>query len=191
MKRGLILLSAICLALAGATSASVQQGDTELEFLAGAMSQNGDGGGVDFEAYFATGSLGYFVTDNIQISGAALLAFSETSFGGGFDVDIDIYGIGARGKYHFMPTNVVVPYIGGQAFWANVDIDVSGPFGDTKTDAILWGPLAGVRVELNAYNDLFVEYQYHMWCGDVRDSDNSIGLDDGHALFLGIIHQFR
>jgi hypothetical protein len=87
-----------------------------------------------------------------------------------------------------MPTNQWVPYVGGQLFWANVDADAAG-----DSDGILWGPVLGLRYELNAYNDFFVEYQYHMWEGDLSDPPAAGGadLDDGHGIFVGIIHQFK
>ena len=63
-----------------------------------------------------------------------------------------------------MPTNQWVPYVGGQL-----------PVGRCRStdggdgDGTLWGPVVGLRYELNANNDFFVEYQYHMWEGDVGD----------------------
>jgi hypothetical protein len=105
-------------------------------------------------------------------------------------VDVDIYGLGGRAKWHFTPTNQWVPYAGLQLFWVNIDVDVDDPTltfdGSEDSDGTLWGPVLGMRYELNAYNDFFVEYQYHMWEGDVGDI-----LDDGHGIFLGLIHQFK
>ena len=180
MKRWLILFVVGCLAVAGAANAAVQQGDTELDALGAWMTQNGeDGGDVDiffFEVLHDLGrKVGYFVTDNVQVQGAALGAWTEID-----DSDTDIWAIGGRVKYHFMPTNQWVPYIGAQVMWANFDAD------DEDGDGVLWGPLLGLRYELNAYNDFFVEYQYHMWSGDIDDV-----LDDGHGLFVGLIHQFK
>jgi len=176
MKRGLILLSVVGLALAGVANASVQQGDTELDFLGGFLTQNGEDGTSDIDAFFVSAALGYFFTDNIQGQVAALGVWTEVA-----DTDTDVYGIGLRGKYHFMPTNQWVPYVGGQFLWVEADVDGVG-----DTDGTLWGPLVGLRYELNAYNDFFVEYQYHLWEGDVGDS-----IDDGHGLFVGLIHQFK
>jgi predicted porin len=68
--------------------------------------------------------------------------------------------------------------------WATANIDAGGI--DEDVDGTLWGPLAGLRYELNANNDFYVEYQYHLWEGDVGDF-----LNDGHALLVGIIHQFK
>lgn len=176
MKRGLVVLSVVGLAFASVASASVQQGDTELDFLGGFLTQNGEGGAADLDALFISGALGYFFTDNIQGSIVGMGAWTEVA-----NVDTDVYGIGVRGKFHFMPTNQWVPYVGAQILWAEVDGD-----GGADGDGTLWGPLVGLRYELNASNDFFVEYQYHQWEGDAGDA-----IDDGHGIFVGLIHQFK
>ncbi|MEN6338114.1 MAG: porin family protein [Phycisphaerales bacterium] len=185
MKRGLVVLSLVGLMCAGVATASVQQGDTELDFLGGFLAQNGDNGAPDVDAWFLSGALGYFFTDNIQGQVAAMGVWTSMDTGdSGSDADVDVYGIGVRGKYHFMPTNQWVPYVGAQLMWATANIDAGGI--DEDVDGTLWGPLAGLRYELNANNDFYVEYQYHLWEGDVGDF-----LNDGHALLVGIIHQFK
>lgn len=175
MKRWLILLSVGCLAFAGVANASVQKGDTEISALGGWITENTKDSGDDVTVWFLTGAVGYFVTDNIQVSGAAMWASME--LGGD---DIDVWGLGGRAAYHFMPTNQWVPYVGAQVMWA------SGDEGDEDADGVLWGPVVGARYELNANNDFFVEYQYHLWSGDIGDM-----LDDGHALMVGLVHQFK
>ena len=218
MKRWLIPFMVGCLAFAGVASAAVQQGDTELDFLGAWMSQNFQEDG-DMDSLFVMGRLGYFMTDNVQVSVGAFGSWNEVDLGDGYtiydeefeeevsidlqadDVEINVYGLGAGVKYHFMPTNQWVPYIGAQVFWVNVEMDVtgtrtvvdgeetdtgSGSLVDSDDDGMLWGPVAGMRYELNAYNDFFVEYQYHIWDGDIGDI-----LDDGHLLFVGLIHQFK
>lgn len=174
MKRWLILFSVGCLAVAGAASASVQQGDTELDALGTYLNLDSQGGG-DLDAFLLSAGVGYFVTDNVQIQGAALGLWTDMD-----GDDLDIWAVGGRAKYHFMPTNQWVPYAGGQVMWANADS------GGGDVDGVLWGPLVGVRYELNAYNDFFVEGQYHMWEGDIGDA-----LDDGFGIFVGIVHQFK
>jgi len=168
-------MSVGCLAFAGVANAAVQQGDTELDALGGWLSQNGEDGGNDIDSFFLSAAIGYFVTDNIQVGAVAIGAWTEIG-----NSDVDIWAIGAKAKYHFMPTNQWVPYVGGQILWADVDTD--GGDGD----GTLWGPVLGLRYELNAYNDFYVEYQYHLWDGDISDA-----LDDGHGIFLGLIHQFK
>jgi len=171
MKRWLILLSVGCLAFAGVANASVQMGDTEVDLLGGWVSLNADGGGST-DAWFVSGAVGYFVTDNVQVQGGGLWASTD---------DVDVYGIGGRAKYHFMPTNQWVPYVGGQVFWATAD-----PDGASSVDGILWGPVLGVRYELNDVSDFYIEYEYHRFSGDAGDA-----LDDGHMILFGIVHQFK
>ena len=50
---------------------------------------------------------------------------------------------------------------------------MSIPTIDDDVDGTLWGPLAGLRYELNANNDFFVEYQYHI-CGKVMSATCSM-----------------
>ncbi len=178
MKRGLMLLSVLSLLFASTAGASVQQGDTELEFLGGWITENAQNGGADVDVLTVSAAIGYFLTDNIQVSAAASGTWIDLGNGAS---DVDLYGIGARAKWHFMPTNQWVPYVGAQIFWTNADL------GDTDVDSTLWGPLGGLRYELNAYNDFFVEAQYHVWEGDIGD----FVFDDGFAILVGIIHQFK
>ena len=175
MKRGLVVLSVVGLMCAGVATAAVQQGDTEVEALGGFLTENAAGGGGDVSVWFLSGAVGYFLTDNIQVQGAAAWASLDNT------TNVDVWALGARAKYHFMPTNQWVPYVGGQVLWANADAG-----NDFDGDGILWGPVAGLRYELNANNDFFAEYQYHLWSGDVGDL-----IDDGHAIFVGIVHQFK
>jgi len=195
MKRFLILSSVVAMAFAGAASAAVQQGDTELDFLGGWLSENGASRGVDFDAWYLSGGLGYFLSDNFQVQGVAMLAQTETDISSSLidpslELDVDIFGIGGKAKWHFMPTNQWVPYIGAQLLWIDVEVDADQPGGvfdgSDDYDGTMWGPVLGMRYELNANNDFFVEYQYHVWEGDVGDI-----LDDGNGLFLGLIHQFQ
>jgi outer membrane protein W len=179
-----MLLSASVLVLAGVAGASVKQGDTELDAYGGFTTQNGASGGADFDAWFLSAGIGYFLTDNVQVQAAAVGVWTSTSVGT-TDVDVDVYGLGVRGKYHFMPTNQWVPYVGLQLFWTTVSVDGLGG-GSQDVDGIMWGPLVGIRYELNANNDFFAEYEYQIWDSDVGDI-----LEDGHALFVGIVHQFK
>jgi outer membrane protein W len=199
MTRCLMVLSVIGLLCAGAANAEVRQGDTELNFLAGFMSQNSAGAsvdepGLDFESWFLSGGFGYFLTDNLQVAAVGFGLWSSITIDNADesdqDLDLDVYGIGVQAKWHFMPANLWVPYVGGQLLWATVDMDASDINGDSlldgNYDGTLWGPVAGLRYELNATNDFVVEYQYHVWNGDIGHF-----FDDGHALFAGIIHQFK
>jgi hypothetical protein len=175
MKRSLMVLALLGGLLGGVATASVQKGDTELDALGGFITENFDSdvGGGDFDLFFLSASIGYFLTDNVRVGGS--VAYANVDNG----LSLDVWAIGGSAKYHFMPTNQWVPYVGGQVFYASLSDG-----GDA--DGILWGPVAGLRYELNANNDFFAEYQYHIWGGDIGDV-----LDDGHAIFVGISHQFK
>jgi outer membrane protein W len=174
MKRGLMVLSLLVL-VGGVATASVQKGDTELNALGGFLSENGINGADDVQIGFLSGDFGYFLTDNIRVGVAAAYVNIENS------IDTDIWAVGGSAKYHFMPTNQWVPYIGGQVFWARAEEGFGG-----NVDGILWGPVAGLRFEMNATNDFFVEYQYQIWSGDIDEVINN-----GNAIFVGIAHQFK
>jgi hypothetical protein len=176
MKRCLVLLSVISLFFAGAAVASVQQGDVELDALGGFISENGAEGG-DMSAWFVSAAIGYFLTDNIQVSGVGLGVWTSVD-----DVDTDVYAFGARGRYHFMPQNQVVPFVGGQILWATADAD----FAVADTDGILWGPEVGARMSLNQVTDVYGVVQYHLWSGDIDEV-----LDDGWGIFFGLVHKFK
>ena len=176
MKRWLILFTVGCLVLAGVANAAVQQGDTELDLAAGWTKTNSNALGSDTEEWFIDAGIGYFMTDNIQVGGIVSASWMEED-----GADMDVYGIGAGIKYHFMPTNQWVPYIGLDALWVYLDED-----GASSEDGLAWGPVAGLRYELNAYNDFFVEYGYTTYDGDVSDY-----LDDTHSIIVGLIHQFK
>lgn len=160
--------------LVGVAGASVQQGDTELDLLGSFIDTNATVAGGDTSELFVDVRLGYFVTDNIQIGISAFASWAEEG-----NRDTDTFGIGPVVKYHFMPTNQWVPYVGGQAFWSR---ESNGQ----DVDGLVWGPLAGLRYELNVYNDLFIEYQYRMFESDLGDI-----FDDAHAILVGIVHQFK
>jgi len=176
MKRCLVLLSVISLSFAGVGVASVQQGDVELDAMAGYFDENGASGNGDISAWFVSAGLGYFLTDNIQVSGVAAGIWTSID-----DVDTNIYAFGARGRYHFMPQNQIVPFVGAQILWAKADVDFGG-----DTDGILWGPEVGARMSLNQVTDVYGTIQYHIWDGDISDV-----VDNGWGIFFGLVHKFK
>ena len=177
MKRCWVLLSVITLSFAGTAVATVQQGDVELDALAGYLDENGADDGVDVSSWFVSAAIGYFLTDNIQVAGVGVGAWNSVD-----DVDIDVYALGARGRYHFMPQNQIVPFIGAQILWASADAD----FAAGDVDGILWGPEVGARMSLNQVTDVYGVIQYHLWDGDIDEV-----LDDGWGIFFGLVHKFK
>jgi hypothetical protein len=198
MKRWLILSAAACLVVAGTAVASVQMGDTDLNVSGSLFSENaGNKGGVDFDSWMIAGSLGYFTTDNIEVGGVAIFRESSERWNNsGTDTrmlkrDANLYAFGGQVRYHFMPENQLVPYIGGQLLWA--DVKVTEKYNGTPSlnwerdkQGVLWGPMAGLRYSLNEQNDVFIEYQYHIWSSNIRDI-----MKDGSALLIGLSHKFK
>jgi hypothetical protein len=174
MKRSLVVLSLVSLMLCGVASASVKQGEVELDFAGSLTFTNfADRPGVpgDSETVFDIfARLGYFLTDNIEVGGVA---------NGTWQDGPDTYGLGGFAFYNFMPANQLVPYVGGQLVY-------DWTTGDPGENGFMYGPIAGVRYELNPTNDIFVEYQFRLFTGDLGDE-----FDNVHGVFFGIQHIFK
>ncbi len=229
MRNNLMLLAAMVLALSGVTSAAVHKGEVELEFLGGvAIESSAEGSdqdailsgqtGADFDSWFLSGGISWFRTDNLQLgvsgfgswmSGSETVSvMPDTDFPevlNVYDVDVDlmVYGVGGKARWHFGADKPLVPYIGIQGNWATADIDVDGEAsitvdGEVDPDSvvalsesdsasgILWGPILGLRLEIGETDELLIEYQYHMWTGDLGDI-----LDNGHAIAIGLSHRLN
>jgi hypothetical protein len=181
MKRIVVLISLAALLLAGTASAAVKKGDLDVE-AAGSWAQlKNDEGGGSTDILMATGSVGYFVTDAIQVGVAGLGAWIKPS---GSDNDIDIYAIGVNGKYHFMTDKQWVPYVGAQIMTGSVK------FGDTTNNGMIYGANGGVRCELTPVTDLFIEAQYNLTSGDLKDKDKA-NIKDIMGIFFGLAHKWR
>jgi opacity protein-like surface antigen len=199
MKRWLVLSSVACLALAGTVMADVRMGDTDLT-LAGSWTNLNAGtrGGLDWDSWMLNGSLGYFITDNIEVGGVVLFQQAEEKWNnlGGesrmLERKTHMYAGGAEVKYCFTPENQLVPYIGAQILWVDLKVDehytsgVNNAQWPREKQGILWGPLAGLRYSLNEQNDVFVEYQYQVFGSNIRDY-----LDDGNVIMVGLSHKFK
>ena len=173
----------ICLMalITGTTDAAVQEGDWEVDALGTYMQFNkAKDTGNDENVLLLLGSLGYFLTDNIQICGAAIGFFYDP---GEHSVDnTDLYGLGIQGKWHFVPQEDWIPYIGYQLFWGSSDSDNA----DMEGDGLIQGPVAGVRYALTERVDLVVEGQYHMYEEDLANV-----YDDGYLIAFGLKYTFE
>lgn len=201
MKHGLVLLSAVILALPGVARPAVHQGEIDADFSGTWFRENAGTGGQSFDGTFLSGSVGYFLFDPLEIQAAALGIWTSGKPTTPWlnDQEERFYAFGGKAKWHFMPHSIWVPYVGGQIFWGKYHRDVPGSNDqfDTDLDGILWGPLAGLRFQLTPHVDFFVEYQYHIWAGQVseahfNDLDDPISpnWEDGHLVTLGLIYKF-
>ncbi len=179
MKRSLVVLSLVSLVFCGVASAEVKKGDILLDFAAGWTMQNtaDDFGGDDINIFFGAARPGIALTDNIRVAGVGAVVRVDSDI-----QDATVWALGVSGEYVFMPSNQLNPYIGAQIAWASADSDEE----EFDADGWLWGPRAGVLFTLNPANNLFAEYQYQRWEGDIRH-----GIEDGHMILLGIEHKFK
>lgn len=215
MNRTVILASVASVVLAGMAGAAVQQGTTDVSLSGNWTRIGGNGDTSDIDWLSVSAGLGYFLTDNLQIEGVGMGMWVDSDFsvaGENFtdNVDFDaqaettlgdltLWALGGKIKYHFTPANQWVPYAGAVLLWGRVegdgkvtlrDPDVPGSelvskF-DYEGDGLIWGPLVGLRCELNASNDFCIEYEYQMFENDLGDL-----FDDAHQVWLGLIHKFQ
>jgi hypothetical protein len=187
MKRSLIALSVIGLLCAGVAGAAVHQGETEIGLSGSFTGINGETTSQDTMSWSVNALLGYFVSPNVEI---AFVGNGDWTTIGKEDSAMGrerawMYGFGPAVKYCFTPNSMWVPYVGAQAQWDWLN----GGFwtnGAGSRDGLMYGPLAGLRFELNPKNDFFVEYQYRLYAGELKDVYNS-----AHAVVIGLAHQFR
>ena len=180
MKRMLMLTVVVALILIGTTNAAVEKGDTEVSIY-GSWQKLNDEGGDSLDITTIAGGLGYFVTDELELS--LVGNWWELSAGG---ADLTMWGLGGNAKYHFTTDSTTVPYVGGQFLYEKLEAEGSSVVGGGgSVDGYLYGPLFGAKFFMNDSTSLFVEYQYQMYGGDLDD-----GLDDGHAVMFGIAYLF-
>ena len=195
MKRNLVVLSAVTLVLGAAAGAAVHRGEIDVDFSGTWFNEHAGTGGQDFDGLFLSGALGYFLTNHLEVQGAALGIWTSGNPTTPFlnDQDERFYAFGGKLKVHVLPHNRWVPYVGGQIFWGKYHRDTVGTAFDADYDGFLWGPLAGLRFELTPHADFFVEYQFHLWGGEVSDASvlNSPNWDNGHLVTLGLIYRLR
>jgi hypothetical protein len=177
MKRSLVVLSLVSLVFAGVVSAEVKKGDVILDAYAGWTQQNmsDDMGGGDISVFFGAIRPGYALTDNIRVAGVAGLASADV-----LGMNATVWTLGASGEYVFMPANTLNPYVGAMFAYAGVNSDAADGNG------YLFAPRVGALYTLNTANNLFGEFQYQIWGGDVGDV-----LDAGYMLLFGLEHKFK
>jgi opacity protein-like surface antigen len=163
-----VFVLALVLVLAGTASAAVKQGDKELSF-SGAyadLAASSDSGLGSVKVNLLSGSLGYFVSDEVELSAKGTGAWLKVS-----DEKLNLYGVGGDIKYHFQPSNSTVPYVGAQWNYLHGTASFTEVL-DTKANGAMYGPLAGVKFFVTDSTILFVEYQYDIFTRDVKDAIN-------------------
>jgi len=149
--------------------ADFKQGDYDLT-LNGAAAHGPDLDGVSFNV---GGSLGYFLTDGLEIGLRQTIGFTDVGTGG------DLNGSTRLALDFNFNMGQWVPYVGG---------NIGYVYGDAVNDTFEAAPEAGVRYFVNNTTFIFasVEYQFFFDSGDAGDS-----FSDGQFLYgLGIGFKF-
>ena len=147
-----------------------EEGDKEIT-LSGQAANSADLDGVQIGV---TGSFGYFVTDNLELSIRQSLAYSDifvdSAMNGSTRVAVD---------FHF-DLEAWQPFVGGNFGYV---------YGDAVNDTFEAAPEAGVKWFVNSTTFIFamVEYQFFFDSAD----DASSAFDDGQFLWtLGVGFRF-
>ena len=153
--------------LAATAGADTTPYKMEFSFFGGylAASVENDGGSD-------TGGIGAGISNFINNDVSVGL---QTFYGSGNDVDI--YTLGVNGKYHFPPMNESKLYVGGQLNYAYAR--------DPSRDGTMWGPLVGLKGHVTGETSIFIEYQYQIYTGKVKDT-----VEKANAVFAGLIWGF-
>ena len=95
--------------------------------------------------------------------------------------DGDMADVGVNAKYHFCPMEAVTPYVGGQLNYAYA----TSTAWSNHLDGAMYGPLAGLRFDVADKTSLFVEYQWQLYSGEIRQMAT-----ESSAIFMGITYGF-
>ena len=147
------------------TQAAFTQGSQEVDLSASYSSW--DAGAGDIDLLMLTGSYGYFVTKNIEISGEATHLDADLGVN---DLEATMLGVG--GDFHFSPESDFVPYVGAGINW--VDSEINGIAGD---DDFAWEVRAGLKQFLTG--NVLLKYEINYMEFDDMDMDGinvSVGL---------------
>ena len=105
-----------------------------MNFNGSLLTENaGNKGGLNFDSWMVAAGLGYFTTDNIELGAVGLFRESTEKWNAANTTtnmvkrEANLYAFGGQAKYHFMPENQLVPYVGGQILWADVKVTEKYP----------------------------------------------------------------
>jgi len=157
MKRLIAVLAVLALAVTG-QAANIDAGTYELEL----------GGGIDFDGPSGTqfdlnAGMGYFVADYIEVG--VRIALSDND-------DVGSYGLGVFGEYNFDLGTQLVPFVGADVSWFNVDVE--GEFVDESEDAGVLGVYGGVKYFLTEDVALYAQAEAELASEDIYLEDDDV-----------------
>ncbi len=178
----ILLVSGLALASIPATAA-VRQGLWELGVSASYQNNNvdidieeGDADvSTDADSLSLTGSAGYFVTNNLEVTGFG--TYIQQDFGDG---STDTLLIGTAVDWHFMTESNFVPYVGIGGAYANIDVgDLGDEAGEVSEDDFIIQGRVGVKQFVA--DNIALRYQVEWNQGD---NTESLGASLGIATFF-------
>ena len=167
MKKLKLLLTAVALSCAIPAMAQPTAGDWEVELGGNAISDNDfDGGG-----FSVTGTLGYFYTDNLEISLRQNVGLNAPS-----DAPDTWSGFTAIAVDWNFQLGQFVPFVG-----ANIGYS----YAERRDESWFAAPEVGVKYYVHEKTYIFARGEYQWFFDKVRRADNSF--DEGNfVLALGI-----
>lgn len=172
MLRKGIVFSALALALAMLPQSSYgyfEEGDKEIT-LSGQAANGTDWDGV---VIGANGSIGYFITDNLEIALRQSLSYSDlfgSELSGSTRVALD---------FHF-DMEALQPFVGANFGYV---------YGDAVSDTFEAAPEGGVKWFVNSTTFVFAMAEYQFFFDEADDADSSFS--DGQFVYtLGIGFRF-
>jgi len=168
MKRNLVLTLVVILAMVITANAAVKEGEREISIFGNYINLVAEDDGTEDNLGVGL-SIAQFLSDEVQIGLQGMGSWSS---------DVDYYTVGPTLKYHFMPANDTIPYLGGQIGYANAS-------NTDNVDGWTYGPLGGIKFCVNENASIFIEYQYHLYGGDLDDA-----LSHSNAVLLGMSCKF-
>jgi hypothetical protein len=168
LRKGIVL--AALLVLPTIAQAQFEQGDKE--FTLGATAANGN----DFDGFSGGGnaSLGYFLTDNLELSVRQSLSYTDIG------VDASLNGsTRVAADFHF-DLGKFQPFIGANFGYV---------YGDAVSDTFEGAPEGGVKWFVNSTTFIFAMAEYQFFFDSADDADS--GFDNGQFVYtLGIGFRF-
>ena len=159
MKKIFILTLVMVFGLASVCFAGIEQGKSEVG--ANYTRQDVDGIVISMVNF----NYGYFMTDELQLSGNLMLMEAE---------DFELIGLDGQAKYHLIQEgSEIVPYVGAQLG----NVSISGPgFSESATS---YGFMGGAKYFVSEDASVNVEYNYKNVMyegGDITITTLSVGM---------------
>lgn len=147
-----------------------EEGDKEIT-LSGSASN-----GPDFDGVFigANGSLGYFVTDQLELGVRQSLTYTDVGVDSALNGSTRVFA-----DFHF-DLEAWQPFVGGNFGYV---------YGDAVNDTFEAAPEAGVKFFVNSTTFIFAMVEYQFFFDQAEDADDAF--EDGQFLYsLGIGFRF-